>query len=117
MTTTDISPPTTIALIGAGTIGTAWAVVFASAGMTVRLHDAQASRLPAALDMARARLGDLAAHGLIDGDVDAIMTNITPAAELDAALDGAGHVQENAPEDLDLKRDLLARVAAAAPAD
>tara|TARA_R110002073_G_scaffold309465_1_gene479718 strand:+ start:232 stop:1188 length:957 start_codon:yes stop_codon:yes gene_type:complete len=117
MTTTDISPPAAIALIGAGTIGTAWAVVFASAGMAVRLHDAEASRLPAALDMARARLGDLAAHGLIDGDVDAIMTNITPAAELDAALDGAGHVQENAPEDLDLKRDLLARVAAAAPAD
>lgn len=113
MTTTE---PPIIALIGAGTIGTAWAVVFAAAGMPVRLYDAETARLPTALDMARARLSDLAAHGLIDGDVDDIMARITPAANLETALAGADHVQENAPEDLDLKRDLLARVAAIAPA-
>lgn len=113
MTTTE---PPTIALIGAGTIGTAWAVVFASAGMTARLYDAEASRLPVALDMARARLSDLAAHDLITGDADAAMARIVPAADLETALADADHAQENAPEDLDLKRDLLARVAAIAPA-
>lgn len=113
MTTTE---PPTIALIGAGTIGTAWAVVFASAGMTARLYDAEASRLPVALDMARARLSDLAAHDLITGDADAAMARIVPAADLETALAYADHAQENAPEDLDLKRDLLARVAAIAPA-
>jgi L-gulonate 3-dehydrogenase len=116
MMTTDIPPLPTIALIGAGTIGTAWAVVFAAAGMPVRLYDAEASRLPAALAMARARLSDLAAHDLVDSDVDDIMTRVTPAADMETALAGADHVQENAPEDLDLKRDLLARVAAIAPA-
>tara|TARA_R110000772_G_scaffold267976_1_gene393648 strand:- start:22591 stop:23538 length:948 start_codon:yes stop_codon:yes gene_type:complete len=113
MTTTE---PPTIALIGAGTIGTAWAVVFASAGMTARLYDAEASRLPVALDMARARLSDLAAHDLITGDADAAMARIVPAADLETALADADHAQENAPEDIDLKRDLLARVAAIAPA-
>ncbi|MEQ8504412.1 MAG: 3-hydroxyacyl-CoA dehydrogenase [Rhodospirillales bacterium] len=115
MTLTNLPAAPTVTLIGAGTIGTAWAVVFASAGMAVRLFDADAARLPAALDMARARLNDLAAYDLIDEAPDLIMPRITPMDDLKAALDGADHVQESAPEDLDLKRELLARVAAAAP--
>jgi L-gulonate 3-dehydrogenase len=117
MTMTALPRIPEIALVGGGTIGAAWAVVFSAAGMAVRLYDAEASRLPAALDMVRARLTDLADHGLIDGDGDAIMTRVTPASDLDAALAGADHVQESVPEDLELKRGLLARVAEVAPAE
>ncbi|PIW27955.1 MAG: 3-hydroxyacyl-CoA dehydrogenase [Rhodospirillales bacterium CG15_BIG_FIL_POST_REV_8_21_14_020_66_15] len=109
--TTDLPAQPAMALIGAGTIGTAWAVVFAAAGMTVRLFDADAARLPAALDMARARLRDLAAFGLVDDAPEAAMARIAPTADLAAALVGADHVQESIPEDMEMKRDLLARIA------
>ena len=117
MTMTDLPQAPVIALVGGGTIGAAWAVVFASAGMTARIYDAEAARLPVALDMVRASLNDLAGHGLIAGDVETIMSRISTISDLEAALAGADHVQENVPEDLDLKRDLLARVAEIAPAD
>ena len=76
-----------VAIAGAGSIGVAWAVVFARAGHEVAVYEPD-----------DARRSDVAArHGLAAHD------------DLAAALDGAGHVQECAPEDLALKRELFAR--------
>ena len=118
MTTTTPSNNPVISLIGAGTIGMAWAVVFSTAGMRVRLYDTQPEALDATLDKARARMDDLARHDLIpDGGVDAAMALIEPVTDLEQALDGASLVQESVPEFVDLKRDLMARVAEIAPED
>jgi 3-hydroxyacyl-CoA dehydrogenase len=107
-----------ISLIGAGTIGMAWAVVFSSAGMQVRLYDSKQEALDASLAKARARLSDLARHGLIPEDgVDTAMALIQPVLDLEEALDGAHLVLESIPEFVDLKRDLMATVAELAPVD
>ena len=45
-------PYRNIAVIGAGSIGVAFAIVFARAGLSVALHDANAERLTVALDSA-----------------------------------------------------------------
>ena len=99
-----------IAVVGAGSIGAAWAIVFATAGLSVALHDTDPERLAASRTAIRARLEDLAAHGLASEPVDTVLARIRFLGELPAALDGAVHVQECVPEDLALKRRLFAEL-------
>jgi L-gulonate 3-dehydrogenase len=91
------------ALIGAGLIGQAWAIVFARGGLEVALYDADGDALARARDQIAARLEDLVAHGLVD-DPQATLGRIRTSAELAAALDGAVHVQESIPERVEVKR-------------
>lgn len=94
---------TTIAIVGAGLIGRSWAMVFARAGLPVRVWDAE----PAVL----ARLGDDIATMIRDAGGDpAIAGRVTPFATLAEALNGADWVQENGPEDAGIKRALFAQM-------
>lgn len=107
-----------IAIIGSGFIGRAWAISFARAGHEIRLWDSD----PGAPARARAYIAgvlpDLAANDLLDGVApEAVLARIATEPDLSAALEGVAHVQENAPERLDLKRALFARLDEAAPAD
>lgn len=99
----------TIAVIGSGLIGRAWAVVFARAGFSVRLWDPS--------EEVRARvLTDLAETCRISNDDLSALDLVTVCGSLEAALDGAEWVQENGPERIEVKRDLYARMdAIAAP--
>lgn len=99
-----------VAIIGGGTIGTAFAIVFARAGYTVRMQDPDAARHGAALEMLRARLADLDAYGLIDEPADAIAARVSIGADVAACLAGASYVQECAPENLEVKRALFAEL-------
>lgn len=98
----------TIAIVGTGSIGTAWAIVFAASGHRARLFDTAPDRLALARETIAARLADLAAYELIAETPDAVVGRITMEPSLAAALEGATHVQECAPESLDLKRALFA---------
>ena len=105
-----------IAVVGAGLIGRAWAISFARAGREVALWDVDAKAPAAARETIAALLPELADNGLITEAPEAILARIRPAATLEAALDGAVHVQENSPEKLEVKRELFARLdALAAP--
>jgi 3-hydroxyacyl-CoA dehydrogenase len=108
-------PYRNIAVIGAGSIGVAFAIVFARAGLAVTLHDAQAERLPVAHDELRRRLEALAGFGLIEEAIEAIAARVRLEAWLEDALQGADYVQEAAPENLELKRSLFARMDALSP--
>ncbi|SJN22415.1 3-hydroxyacyl-CoA dehydrogenase [Mycetocola reblochoni REB411] len=77
------------AIIGAGVIGLSWAELFREAGWDVAIYDPADSPLP---------------HGLADARVET----------LEDAVRGADLVQENGPERLDVKRELLAAIAASA---
>jgi len=99
-----------IAVIGAGSIGVAWAIVFARARLKVALYDANAERLPIAISELRQRLSDLEEFSLIDEPVDTIAARIRPLADLCEALAGADYVQEAAPEDLLLKKALFSQL-------
>jgi L-gulonate 3-dehydrogenase len=104
----------TAAIIGAGLIGRAWAMVFARAGWQVRLYD----NAPAQLDAARMHIAESLAEqqaaGLVD-DARGAVARVTMAARIDEAVIGAAWVQENLPEMVDVKRDIYRTLDTLAP--
>ncbi|PXY29022.1 3-hydroxybutyryl-CoA dehydrogenase [Prauserella coralliicola] len=105
---------TTVACVGAGVIGGGWAAHFLARGYRVRAWDpapGAAERLGRLVEAAWPALTEL---GLADG---ASRDNLTVLPTLAEAVDGAGFVQESAPEDLAVKRALLADIAEVTPAD
>jgi L-gulonate 3-dehydrogenase len=103
-----------IAVVGAGKIGRAWAIVFARAGHRVALYDASPEALGGALDQIRQGLLDLRRFGLIE-DPDAVLSLVSPAPTLAAAVGDADYVQENTLETLDVKREVFRRMDELAP--
>src|SRR3712207_175332 len=101
-----------VAIIGRGIIGNSWALVFARAGLSVSIWDRAGlgeAKIVAELQAAAASLiGTKCA--VPAGAVDRIRIH----RELKDVLHGAGYVQESAPEDLALKRELLRQIADAA---
>lgn len=104
-----------VAVIGAGMVGRAWAIVFARAGREVALYDTDAGALENALVLIAGAATDLHREGLVDEDAQTILGRITATTDLAAALKDAVYAQENAPENLDLKRDLYEKMDAVAP--
>jgi L-gulonate 3-dehydrogenase len=105
-----------VGIVGVGLIGRAWANVFARSGWDARLWDPDANALKAAPGLIEAALGDVARHGLAK-DPAAAAKRLKVAASLEEAVAGAELVQESGPERLDVKRDVFARLDAAAGAD
>lgn len=105
-----------IAVIGAGLIGRAWAMVFARAGHPVALHDADHEALHDNLAAIDSSLADLRAAGLIAEDPATVRSRISAARGLEEALADAAYVQENIRETLDAKQKIFAEMdALAAP--
>ena len=98
-----------IAVVGAGLIGRAWAMVFARAGCSVALWDKLPGVAEAAMGRSRARLADLRAAGLVTEAPDAIAARIDAGARRSTdCVAGAVHVQEQGPERMEVKRELFA---------
>lgn len=106
-----------IAIVGSGSIGVAWAIVFAQAGHDVAIYDPDAARRTSARDEVRVRLEALNCFGLIEESMDAIMARIYWASALEKAVENATYVQECAPESLELKRTLFAEFERLTPTD
>jgi 3-hydroxyacyl-CoA dehydrogenase len=108
---------TRIAVVGGGSIGVAWAVVFARAGATVAVFEPDIERRAAVRSDLDGRLERLARGGLLDESVSDVTARVKLADTPDAVVDGVVHVQECAPERLELKRALFALLDAAATPD
>lgn len=106
-----------VAVVGAGLIGSAWAIVFARAKWRVALFDAAPGAAKAALGLVRDRLADLHRYQLIDEAPEAVMARITPVASLAEAVAGAQLVQENVAERVEVKTELFAALDAQTPHD
>jgi 3-hydroxyacyl-CoA dehydrogenase len=91
-----------VAIVGAGLVGSGWAIVFSRAGMTVRVFDGEASIRAAVLDHIASSLAELADIGLID-DVSAVLGRISVADTLAEALAEADYIQESVFERTDVK--------------
>lgn len=104
-----------IAIVGAGFIGRAWAIVFARSGFEVQIWDKAEGAVAASRDFIAERLPELAAAGLITEAPDAILARLHPCATLEAALEAVTYVQENGPERVDAKAELFARMDEIAP--
>ncbi len=105
--------PETVACVGAGVIGGGWVAHFLAQGFRVRAWDpgpGAEAKLRRLVDAAWPALTSL---GLAEG---ASRDNLVVTPTLAEAVEGAVFVQESAPEDLPLKRKLLAEIDEATPA-
>ena len=100
-----------IAIVGAGSIGVAFAIVFARTHHAVRLFDPDAAARERALSTFAARLDDLVEAGLQDrASIAEVLPRLTVCAELADAVGTADLVIECAPERVEIKRDLFAQL-------
>jgi 3-hydroxyacyl-CoA dehydrogenase len=104
------------AIIGAGSIGIAWAVVFARAGWTAAVFDVDVAIRAAAPAQIGSRLGELAAAGLLTADPGDVANHVDVAGSIDEAVAGCEWVQECVVESPSIKRDVFGELdALAAP--
>jgi 3-hydroxyacyl-CoA dehydrogenase len=99
-----------MAIVGAGSIGLAWSVVFARAQWSVSLFDIVGQMRDAAPAAIERRLGDLHRVGLLPEPVEPVMARITVTDDLSEAVDGVTWVQESVVENIEVKRGLFARL-------
>ncbi len=100
-----------IAMIGSGIIGRAFAVCFSRGGYEVTLFDPMDGVAEAGLPRIKETCDDLEDVGLLNGrSSDDVMSRIFAVKTMEEAVDGAIHVQENAPETLEVKLDLFGKL-------
>ena len=97
-----------IAIIGAGLIGRAWAIVFARAGHPVAVYDNDPSALAENLRVAEAALAELAGGSSSRPKPATVRARIVAAASLADALRGARYVQESVRETVAAKQAIFA---------
>jgi 3-hydroxyacyl-CoA dehydrogenase len=106
-----------IAVIGGGSIGVAFAIVFARAGRSVRLYEPDAERRAAVPAVLNARLADLDSYGLLGAAPEQVAGRVVLTVDLGATVSGSTFVVECAPEKLELKQQLFAALDQLAPPD
>lgn len=97
----------TVALVGTGLIGAAWAAWFLSRGLKVRAHDPQPDAEPRLRKLVTEALADLQQLGAFPAPAEGALV-FCPT--LEGVLAGADYVQENAPEKLALKQELFGKI-------
>lgn len=101
-------PAQRIAIVGAGLIGRAWAIVFARAGHAVSLTDTAPGAARDALEWIERTLGEMHGYGLVDEGPAQVLTRLRAAASLAEALQGAQYVQESVRETVEAKKEIFA---------
>lgn len=100
-----------IAVVGTGLVGRAWAIVFARAGFDTVMFDPIAGVAANARVLIEQGLPDLSDADLLNGrTAQEVMTHLSVASSLAEALEGVSHVQESAPERVEIKRALYAQM-------
>lgn len=106
-----------IGIVGGGSIGVAFAVQFARAGWDVGLTDVDDAALTRAQADLDERLRLLAEAGRLGDAPEDVAARIALTRSLPDAVRGAALVQECAPERIEIKRAVLADIAASALGD
>jgi len=103
-----------IAIVGAGLVGRAWAIVFARAGFEVALFDEVPAALANASSAIESSLRELATAGLLAEPIETIARRVQTRPSLAQVLAGATYVQENVTETVEAKRAVHAAISAGA---
>lgn len=106
-----------VSIIGAGDMGHGFAAHFTREGKDVTLIDHRQSNLDRAATNVLDVVEFLNSEGLADLDPDAVVEEITFTLDREAGVADADLVLETVTEDLAVKREVFAAVAAAAPED
>jgi len=104
-----------IACVGTGTVGRSWAIAFARSGREVRLWDPNPPSVDRAMEQIADALRAPADKSLGDEAGAQILGRLRVCSTLDEAIAGCEHIQESAPERLELKRALFATLDEATP--
>ena len=111
------TPSPLVAIIGAGSIGVAFAIVFARAGWRVRLQDPDTRRLQLAHEEINSRCVELQHYGLLQETPETLNARVELCSDLASAVADASLIQECAPERLELKIELFRQLDSLAPLD
>ncbi|XP_041055501.1 lambda-crystallin homolog [Carcharodon carcharias] len=98
-----------ILIVGSGIVGRSWAMLFSSAGYKVTLYDTVQQQVTCAIENIRKQLTELEKTGMLRGTFNSEdqMLLIGACNDLAQAVEGAIHIQECIPENLELKRKLF----------
>ncbi len=106
----------TAAVIGSGMMGPGIAVTLALGGVRSTILSRSEENAASALEKAHAQIGLLEAHQLVEGGRAArAHERIDASTEFDRVIAGVDLVIESAPENMEFKQDLFARMDALAP--
>jgi 3-hydroxyacyl-CoA dehydrogenase len=103
-----------IAVVGTGVIGASWAAYFLAKGFDVAATDPADGAEKRLRTLVDASWPALERVGLAE---DASRNRLRFDRDIRPAVEGCAFIQENGPERVDVKRDLLAEISAAAPSD
>ncbi|CAN7630234.1 3-hydroxyacyl-CoA dehydrogenase [Caballeronia sp. LjRoot31] len=106
-----------VAIVGAGLVGAGWGIVFARAGLKVRVYDANPAMSEKAMTWAKKQLSALQERGLLRESAEVVASRLEPVHSLREAVVGAAYVQESVLERPDVKRKLLEELDAIGDAD
>lgn len=113
----ELSGGRAVAIVGAGLVGSGWAIVYARAGLKVKVFDSNPEITRKALPLIEGQLAKLHRHGLVAEDPSSILARITTVATLAEAVEGAFYLQESVLERVDVKRQLMLELDALAGPD
>jgi len=106
----------TVAVIGAGVMGSGIAQTFAQAGYAVHLHTRRSATLQAALGRIARNQGTMVQAGLLSAPAAReALGRIRPTTDMAEAVRACQFVSESVPEDLAMKREVFAALDRQAP--
>lgn len=114
--TTAAERSTTVAVLGAGTMGAGIAALAALRGHPVCIYDLQPAALESARQRIRSTLAAAAARGKLDAvEAERIDRCVQSVRSLEESVSAAGWIIEAIPERLDLKQEAIRQASSAAP--
>ncbi|KAF6376068.1 crystallin lambda 1 [Rhinolophus ferrumequinum] len=101
-----------VVIVGSGLIGRSWAMLFASGGFKVKLYDIEQQQITNALENIRKEIKLLEQLGALKGTLSAEqqLSLITGCSNIQEAVEGAMHIQECVPENLEVKKEIFAQL-------
>ncbi|XP_069859266.1 lambda-crystallin homolog [Dipodomys merriami] len=101
-----------VVIVGSGLIGRNWAMLFASGGFKVKLYDIEQQQITNALENIRKEMKLLEKSDALKGSLSAEqqLSLISGCTTLAQAVEGAVHIQECVPENLELKKKIFAQL-------
>lgn len=116
-TDSDSSQPDTsaVAVIGAGSIGTAFSLMFAAAGHEVRICESSEERRQSVRQRIVESIHLLQTNDLCDQDADQVLSRIHVLPDVADSVSGVDFVQECVPEEVGLKCSIFAELDKLAP--
>ncbi len=100
-----------VACIGSGLIGSGWATYFTFKGLETTLYDIDEDKLDEAVDRIKSNLKFMYSENVIDErEFNRCLERITTTTIIEKAVTDADLIQENGPENYDIKRTIIREI-------